>query len=245
MAADASPPRALVTGASSGIGAALARELAARGHPLVLVARRRDALEALAASLPTPAEVVVADLATPDGLASVEDLLVSTPDPVRLLVNNAATGVFAPLVEQDPATLDATVHVNALAPLRLSRAALPRMAGGGGIITISSPVAAGTAGLAPYAASKAFLDALGRSLAAEVDGTGVVVTTVAPGYTRTAFHDHLGEDVSGIPDSWWRTPDEVARAALDAHARGEHRVAVGRPSLAQRAALKARRLVRR
>ncbi|WP_345410322.1 SDR family NAD(P)-dependent oxidoreductase [Actinomycetospora chlora] len=237
------PPRALVTGASSGIGAALARELATRGHPLVLVARRGDALERLAAELPTPTDVVVADLATEEGLRTVEDLITDTADPVRLLVNNAATGAFARLTEQDAATLDATVHVNVLAPLRLSRAALRRMDGRGGIMMISSPVAVGTVGLTAYAASKAFLDALGRGLVAEAPA-GVRITTVAPGYTRTEFHDRLGEDVSGIPDRWWLTPEDVARTALDAHARGEQRVEPGRPSTAQRAVQKARRLTR-
>jgi short-subunit dehydrogenase len=238
-----SPSRALVTGASSGIGAALARELAARGHPLVLVARRREALEELAASLPTPADVLVADLATGQGLSEVEALITGTTDPIRLLVNNAATGTFAPFTDQDRAVLDATVHVNVLAPLRLSRAALARMDGHGGIIMISSPVAVGTVGLTPYAASKAFLDALGSSLVAEVPA-GVQVTTVAPSYTRTAFHERLGEDVSDIPDRWWLTPDDVARAALDAHARGARRLELGQPTRAQRAVQKARRLAR-
>jgi uncharacterized protein len=236
-----SPPRALVTGASSGIGAALARELAARGHPLVLVARRREVLEQLAAELPTPADVVVADLATEQGLSDVERLIAETPDPIRLLVNNAATGTFAPFTEQDRSTLDATVHVNVLAPLRLSRAALARMDGRGGIVMISSPVAVGTVGLTPYAASKAFLDALGGSLVAEAPA-GVQITTVAPSYTRTEFHDRLGEDVSGVPDRWWLTAEDVARATLDAHARGEHRVELGQPTRAQRVVQKARRL---
>ena len=239
-------PRALVTGASSGIGAALARELAARGHPVVLVARRRNALEQLAASLPTPADVMVADLSTPLGLSEVEQLLMSTEDPVLLLVNNAATGVFAPLADQDQASLDATVQVNVLAPMRLSRAALPRMAaaGGGGIIMISSSASGGAVGLTPYCASKAFLDTLGRTLAEEVASSGVLVTTAAPGYTRTAFHDRLGQDVSDVSEGWWATSEEVARATLDAHTNGRRRVELHRRSLLRRARGKAYRATR-
>ncbi|WP_018332040.1 SDR family NAD(P)-dependent oxidoreductase [Actinomycetospora chiangmaiensis] len=215
---------ALVTGATSGIGTAFARELAARGWSLVLTGRSESALRSLGAEL--GARTVVADLATTEGRRAV----VSAADGVHLLVNNAALGgTFGSFATMPVEDLEAVLAVNVVAPTALVRAVLPGMlaAGRGGIVTVSSPSAVGPkAGAAAYGASKAFLESLDRSVRAEVRGSGVVVTTVRPESTRTDFHARSGQDVSDV--GAWNTPEEVARAALDAHERGELLVRIPR-----------------
>ncbi|GAA4673848.1 mycolate reductase [Pseudonocardia yuanmonensis] len=221
-------PLALVTGASAGIGEAFARELAARGHDLIVVARRRERLEALAADLPTAVRVVPADLSTEEGLADVERVIEESP--VGLLVNNAGLGVYGPVSGQDLGALAATVAVNVEAPVRLTRAALPRMvdAGAGGVIAVSSPAGQRPKPrLAAYAASKAFIDLFFEALRQEVAARGVGVTIVSPGYTRTEWHCRAGQDVSAVRPEEWLQPAAVARAALDAWAEGRPRVDLG------------------
>ncbi|GLZ51624.1 SDR family NAD(P)-dependent oxidoreductase [Actinomycetospora sp. NBRC 106378] len=215
---------ALVTGATSGIGAAFAHELAARGWSLVLTGRSAPALAVLGEDL--GARTVVADLATAAGRAAV----VEAAEGVGLLVNNAALGgAFGPFATMPVEDLEAVLAVNVVAASSLARAVLPGMlaAGRGGIVTVSSPAAVGPkAGAAAYGASKAFLESLDRSLRAEVRGSGVVVTTVRPDSTGTDFHARSGQDVSDV--TVWNTPEEVARAALDAHERGELLVRIPR-----------------
>lgn len=215
---------ALVTGATSGIGTALARELAGRGWPLVLTGRSVPVLEELGREL--GARIVVADLATDEG----RDAVVAAADGVRLLVNNAALGgAFGPFASMPVADLEAVLAVDVVAAATLVRAVLPGMlaAGRGGILTLSSPSAPGpTPDAAAYGASKAFVEALDRSVRAEVEGSGVVVTTVRPDWTRTAFHARSGQDVTDVPA--WNTPEQVARVALEAHFRGEALVRIPR-----------------
>jgi uncharacterized protein len=228
-------PRAAVTGASSGIGAAFARALACDGAELVLVARDRAALEALADDLPGRHEVVVADLADAGDLARVEAVLRERP--VELLVNNAATARWGPFLEQDPEDLTTTIGVNVLATARLARAVLPAMveAGHGGVISVSSPAGERPAPmLAAYGSSKAFLDALDTSLRAELGDSPVTLTTVRPGWIRTGFHARIGQDVGAIDDAAWATPEEVAREALHRHRRGDTSVRVPQPGARQR-----------
>ena len=238
-------PWAAVTGASSGIGAAFVRALAADGYDVLLVARRPEPLAVAAAGLPAATEVLAADLSVPEGLARVEARLRERP--VRLLVNNAATGRWGPFDEQDPEVLEETIGVNVLAGARLARAVLPGMlaAGGGGLITVSSPAGARASPmLAAYGAAKAFTDALDVSLRAELatrGAHGITVTTVWPGWTRTGFHDRLGQDVLDVPPELWSTPDAVARAGLDAHRRGRATVRVPRPTVHQRLVEQTRR----
>lgn len=159
--------RALVTGASSGFGEHFARQLSARGTALVLVARRGERLEKLAAELGTEIEILPADLTDPDGLALVEDRLRDAANPIDLLVNNAGvgtTGAFAKLpVEGETGK----VALNVMALMRLCHAALPRMteAGHGGILNVSS--LSGTTPApraATYGATKAFVTSLSESL---------------------------------------------------------------------------------
>ncbi|MDL5159688.1 SDR family NAD(P)-dependent oxidoreductase [Actinomycetospora termitidis] len=220
---------ALVTGASSGIGAAFARALAERGRPLVLVARSEEALRRLAESLPVPVRVSVADLTVPEDLARVEALL----GEVGLLVNNAGATTFAGLGGQSPAELDASVLLNVLAPTRLTAAALRSMAPGSGIINVSSTAAGrDDPALATYAAGKAYLESFSRAARHEAVERRIALTVVRPGRTRTAFHQRAGEESAHLPASRWQTAATVVRAALTAHERGEDEVTIapGRPA---------------
>lgn len=228
-------PRALVTGASAGIGEAFARELAARGHALVLVARDDARLGRLAATLPADCEVLPADLADGDALARVEARLGAEP-PVDLLVNNAGVGTYGRFVDLDVDGEEHEVRVNALAVVRLAHAAARSMTarGSGAIVNVSSlsgyqPIP----GNATYAATKAFVTSFGEALHAELRPLGVRVTTVCPGYTHTEFHARAGVDPRRVPELLWQDPEAVARAALDALERGR---AVCVPGVLNRAA---------
>lgn len=224
----ASASTALVTGASSGIGTALARALAERGHPLVLTARSASALEDLAAELPVAVRVVAADLATATGLDLVEQALVAADPPVSILVNNAGSAVHGPLVEQDARSLADAVAVNVLAPSRLTATGLRVLPAGGTVVIVSSTAAGGDApGSAVYAAGKAYLESLSRTARRESGDVRVLV--VRPGYTRTAFHERSGEDVTSVHPAWWQQPDDVARATLAALDAGEREITVVPP----------------
>ncbi len=219
--------RALVTGASSGVGAALARQLAARGYEVVLVGRDRGRLDAVAAGLPCPPRVVVADLADEQGLRAVEAVL--RAGPVDLLVNSAAVGVHGPFAEHDPTALAATVAVNVTATVRLSRVALEGMSarGRGGVISVSS--LAGSApqpGMATYSATKAFVDSWMSSVGAELRGSGITLTCARPGWVRTAFHTRSGQPVDHVAEADWLAPDTVAERILAAHDRGRASVVI-------------------
>ena len=220
-------PLALVTGASSGIGAAFARRLAADGSDLVVVARRRDRLEALAGELEAAhgvrVEALVADLSDPAQLASAEARLREGDRPVDLLVNNAGAGGHGSYSSLPVDDVEAMVRLNLLAPVRLMSAALPVMVarGMGGIVNVSSisgeqPIPF----VATYAATKAFLTSLSESLHEELRGQGVAITAVLPGFTRSEFHDRADMGRS-IPRPLWMTSEEVAEAALAAVARGQ------------------------
>ncbi len=174
----------VITGASSGIGAALARELATLpGARLTLVARRRGLLEELARSLPCEVAVIERDLSKPD--ADADEWL---PDDVDVLVNNAGVQVIGPTAAIDVARGEASVQLNLLTPLRLTRAVLPRMLArkSGTIVDIASMAAlAPTPGMTYYNASKAGLAAASEALRGELRGTGVHVVTVYPGIVAT------------------------------------------------------------
>jgi uncharacterized protein len=242
--------RALVTGASSGIGDALARRLAAEGTALVVVARDRKRLDALAKELTAAhgveVEVLRADLAQKAPLAAVEARLRDEATPVDLLVNNAGFGTFGPFVELDPDEEDREVRVNCLALLRLCHAAAPGMVTRrrGGILNVSSMASRAPAPRnSVYAATKAFVTHLSEGLHEELRGSGVTVTVVEPGFTRTEFQDRAGlSDNAGMPDFVWQSSDQVAQAALDGVRRGRaivvpgahNRVAAGLATLVPR-----------
>jgi len=218
---------ALVTGASSGLGAACAGQLAASGCALVLVARSADRLAELAAELRVrhgvDVAVLVADLTTADGLRLVERRL-AAGDPVDLLVNSAgALGPIAPLAIVDSAATEAVVALNVAATVRLTRAAVRAMVPRrrGGVLNLASVNAFWpTPGGAVYSATKAFVISFSQSVHGEVAPHGVHVTVLCPGSVATRLHARTGNAagrVGGLLD-----PARVARAGIAA-------VATGRP----------------
>jgi uncharacterized protein len=211
-----------VTGASSGFGETFARQLSRRGTALVLVARRGERLEKLAAELGTEVEVLPADLTDPEGIALVEDRLRDPANPIDLLVNNAGvgtTGGFSTL----PMTGEVNkVAVNITALMRLCHAALPRMteARHGGILNVSSissmtPVPWATT----YGATKAFVTSFSENLNRELRGSGVHVTALLPGPSATPLTD-TGFD-NRLPHMFWQAPDAIVSRGLAAVAAGK------------------------
>ncbi len=188
---------ALVTGASSGIGAEIAEILAGRGYDLIVTARRKDRLEELARNMTSTHGVtvrtVVGDLSNPSSLGNIVSEL--TAERVDILVNNAGFGLHGRVAEADPERLSAMIELNVNALTRLTRAVLPGMLERrqGRILQIAS-VAAFQPGplMAAYYASKAYVLSFSEALAVELEGSGVVVTTICPGPTVTEFHEVAG-----------------------------------------------------
>jgi uncharacterized protein len=224
------PETALVTGASSGIGAEFARRLAQRGHDLVLVARRADRLEALAAELPTEARVLTCDLAS--DAASLATRVAELGVDVDLLVNNAGFGTSGPFIEHDPERDAEQVRLNCEAVVTLTHAFLPAMVERrrGGIINVAS-----SAGMQPipyesvYAATKAFVISFTDALHTELRGSGVRVLAVNPGPVPTEWQQVAGYDAGRVGVVPGRIPaDQVVREALAAYDRGRRSVIPGR-----------------
>ncbi len=224
--------RALVTGAASGIGAAFAERLARDGSDLVLVARRRERLEELAARLRrdfgVDAQVIAADLTDAGALAEVE-VRVANDELLTLLVNNAGFGGYNPFVSIEPDIIDDLINVHIRAVTRLTRAALPGMVrrGAGGVINVASLLAlSGTLPPNPlphravYAGAKAFLVAFTQALAGELSATGVKVQVCLPGMVHTEFHTAQGFDTTKIGPNKM-TPEDVVAGALSGLRRGE------------------------
>lgn len=215
---------ALVTGATSGIGAAFARRLAAEGSGLVLVARDVDRLEATAAELRgahgVEVEVLPADLTDRAASAAVEARLA---DGVDLLVNNAGKGLRGRFWETPLADQEQMFTLNCTSVLRLSHAALRAMVprGRGGIVVVSSVAGFAPGSRGPYGATKAWATAFAESLSGQLAGTGVRVSAVAPGFVRTEFHGRAGLDMSRLPGLMWLSADDVADAALRDHRAGK------------------------
>jgi uncharacterized protein len=220
--------RALVTGASEGIGEAFARELARRGSDLVVVARRRERLERLAAGLASEhgveVEVLAADLTERPSVIEVEARLEASDRPIDLLVNNAGGATeLGGFLERDRETLTRDAYLNALALMRLTHAAAQTMArrGHGNVINVSAGIAFyPLPGAAGYGAGKAFVNSLSEALDYELRESGVRVTAVCPGFTRTGAQRRLGMNVEWVPRPLWMDPADVAVAALRAAARG-------------------------
>jgi len=209
-------PVALITGPTSGIGQGYARRYARDGYDMVLVARDADRLTALSNELRGQAgsvEVLPADLADPAGRAKVAERLDAG---VRVLVNNAGFGTTGDFWATDPAVLQSQLDVNVTAVMQLTRAALPAMidAGAGTVVNIAS-----VAGLVPgrgstYSASKAWVIAFSEGLAVGLQGTGVGVHAVCPGYVHTEFHARAGIDMTKLPSFMWLEVDDVVNESL-------------------------------
>jgi uncharacterized protein len=223
-------PVALVTGASMGIGEEFARQLAARDHNLVLVARDKARLDALAKELRdghgVEVEVLPADLTDDAQLAIVEARVLT----VDLLINNAGFGSFGKFYELDLDTELREVQLNVGALMRLTHAAAGAMAerGRGGILNVSS-----LAGFQPgpvnatYSATKAFVTSFTQSVHEEMKGTGVAVTVLCPGFTRTGFQETSNAPANDVPGFMWQLPPEVVKAGLDGVAKNKAIVVPG------------------
>ena len=215
---------ALITGASSGIGLAMAEHLGRAGIPQVVVARRIDRLDELAAKYPG-VEVLAADLTSLDGLNLVAARVVDEDHPIDLVVNNAGFGTSGEFHELDSQRLDKEVALNIAALTRISRAALGVMVprGRGYLLNVSSVAGFQPAPrLAVYAATKAYVTSLSESLYEEVRGRGVHVTALCPGLTHTEFQSVSRTDSYSdqFPSFVWMSADDVAETGLRDVAKG-------------------------
>jgi len=237
------PPSAsstgLVTGASSGIGADIARELASRGWGVTLVARREERLKALADELASNrgvrTEVVAADLADPESRQAMVDEVAARGLDVEILVNNAGFGTGGSVHEGDRAAEVAMIRTNVEALADLTYAYVPQMVerGSGAILNVASTAAfQPLPGSATYSATKAFVLALSEAMHEELKGTGVTTTAVCPGPVRTPFVDIISkgesEAASSVPSFVWMSSEDTARAAVDGMLRGRRVVIPGR-----------------
>jgi short-subunit dehydrogenase len=230
---------AVVTGASSGIGADLARELASRGHGVTLVARREDRLRDLAAELGDAVriEVIACDVADPDARAVLFDDVANRGLTVEILVNNAGIGTLGAVAKADVVDEIAQVRVNVEAVIDLTTRAVQQMVprGRGAILNVGS-----TAGFHPfpgqagYAATKAFVRSYTEGLRGELAGTGVTVATLNPGPVRTEFLASAGMDerefAEAFPKFMWMPSRAVAKVGVDALERDRGDVIAGLPS---------------
>ena len=219
---DLSDQTALVTGASGGIGEAIARMLHARGAALVLSGTRAEALHALAAALGERAHVEPADLADPQACEGLVKNAEAALGRIDILVNNAGLARDALALRMTDADWQAVLDVDLTAAFRLTRAALRGMVRRrhGRIIAVTSIVAVtGNPGQANYAAAKAAMIGMSKSIAAEVAGRGITVNCVAPGFIETAMTSRLSADQrtrlgAAIPAGRFGTPDDVAAAVI-------------------------------
>ena len=210
--------RALVTGASSGIGEEIARQLVAGGVEVVVVARRRERLEALAAELPG-VEVLVADLITSEGLDAVVRRVQSTESPIDLVVNNAGFGSQLPLAVHDPQRIAGEISLNCTALTVISGAAAATMGPRkrGYIMNVASIAAFNPAAyMAVYSATKAYVLSLSQALHVELKGAGVHVSALCPGLTATEFQQVAGTDNHHdiFPEKIWTSVELVARVGI-------------------------------
>jgi hypothetical protein len=230
--------RALVTGASAGIGTAYARTLAAQGTHLVLVARNLERLEKLAQECRTDynvdVEVLSADLSDPQQVAYVESRLFDSPQ-IDLVVNNAGIGTFGAFHEHAVGAELREIDLNVGALVRMTHAAIASMTrhGSGTVLNMSSIMAlAPFPGTAVYAASKAFVASFSEALHEELRGTGVTVTAAMPGIVKTEFMEHANaHHLDGLPGFAELKPESVAQATLRAARKGK---AVSIPGLGYR-----------
>ncbi len=210
---------ALVTGATSGIGLAFCRELAERGHDLVIVARRRAKLENVSDELRARhsinVEVLAVDLSKRAQLRRVADRLADRERPIDLLVNNAGFGTSTSFLKGDLAHEEAMFDVLCRAVLVLSHAGALSMKdrGRGAIINVSS--VASFVPMGTYGAAKGWVTAFTEGLAHELSGSGVSATALCPGFTLTEMHTRASVDTSKLPKAMWLEADRLVRDCLD------------------------------
>ena len=214
----------MVTGASSGIGAAFARRLSRDGFALILVARRAERLESLAREL-GGAETIAADLTEDEGLARVEERIASAGD-LELLVNNAGFGTKGKFYETPLQDQDAMHRLHVIATMRLTRTALAAMVPRrrGGVINVSSVAAFGQSpGNVSYCSTKAWMNSFTEGLDLELRSAGspVRVQALCPGFTITEFQEVMGMSRDGIPGWMWMRAEDVVDASLRGLARGQ------------------------
>ena len=237
------PPRsdltALVTGASSGIGIEIARELARRGQNVTLVARSAGKLADLAKELRelgVEADVIPLDLADGEARAELADLVKAQGKVVSILVNNAGLSTMGPVHKANPQAELNMIELDVVAVAELCTRFLPGMVErrSGAVLNVASTAAfQPLPGQAGYAASKAFVLSYTRALSGELRGTHVTATALCPGPVRTGFNEAAGisdrEAESAIPGFMWETAEDVARCGVDAMASGKTVVIPGLP----------------
>jgi short-subunit dehydrogenase len=225
----ATRPLALITGASSGIGATFARQLAARGYDLVLVARRRDRLEqegrAIQDAHPVQVEILPVDLTRDADLKAVEERIAAAPN-LELLVNNAGFGIAGRFFSLPLDGQDQMHRLHVLAPMRLMHAALQGMVARkrGSIINVSSVSGFGqNPGSVSYSATKTWISSFTEGIYMELQSIGspVRVQALCPGFTLSEFHDTMSFDRTPIPAWMWMSADEVVDTSLRALDRGQ------------------------
>lgn len=211
--------RALVTGASAGLGAEFARQLAAAGYDLVLVARDAARLQATRNSLRdahgVAVDVLPADLTTDDGCGAVASRLAQGD--LDLLVNNAGVGAYQAFGTAELEREEFQLDLNVRAVLRLTHAAVRAMTarGSGRVLNVSSVAGfVPRGGNATYSASKAWVTMFSEALAVQLRGTGVSVTAVCPGFTHTEFHERAQADMTHVPARMWLEAADVVREGL-------------------------------
>jgi uncharacterized protein len=239
---------ALITGASSGIGAVYADRLARRGYDLILVARNHDRLVQLAQRLrketDRAVEVVTADLGNKEDLRRIEQLLREDAR-ISMLVNNAGIGAAAPLLDSDVDKMETIIDLNVTALTRLTYAVAPRLVerGTGTIINISSIVAVAPEVLnGVYGATKGFVLAFSQSLHHELAAKGVRIQAVLPGAIRTEFWDAAGQPVENLPESIVMSATDLVDAALAGLDQGELATVPSLPDAADWSAFESARL---
>jgi short-subunit dehydrogenase len=208
-------PVTLITGASAGLGAEFARQCAARGEALVLVARRRERLEALKAELSVEAAIFTADLALPGAAADLVSRIEAEGHAIGTLINNAGFGLSGRFADQPPERQSEMIALNITALTELCRAVLPAMQarGEGGILNVASTAAFQPGpNMAVYYASKAYVLSLTEALHQEMKGTGIKVSALCPGPTATEFFDVA--QVTGMLPKMATDPVGVVRKAL-------------------------------
>lgn len=211
-------PRALVTGATAGIGNAYARELAKRGYDLTLVARDTTRLDQIAADLSKKhkvrIDVIGADLSTVDGVQRIADAVTDTAKPIELLINNAGSSLPQWFGSTDIADEDHQLDLMVRAPMHLTDAAIKVMSGRGHgkIINVASVAAFTPRGT--YSAHKMWIVNLSRWANNQYADAGLTIMAVCPGFTRTEFHQRMGARTDNIPRWMWIKADKVVKSSL-------------------------------